>query len=84
MSEDDDGPEMERFARQGLGIREVLQGVEGVLIDAGYDDFVIATDHGTFRWTLAPKPAADRPRNRKGRTSGTAQGRGHATAINLA
>jgi hypothetical protein len=42
-------PGLERFARPGLGIREVLQGVEDALIDAGYDDFVVATNRGTFR-----------------------------------
>ena len=33
------------FVRQGRGVREVLQAVEDALIDAGYDDFVVATEH---------------------------------------
>jgi hypothetical protein len=37
-----------RQARQG--IRAILQSVEDALIDAGYDDFVVACQHGTFRW----------------------------------
>src|SRR5262245_6420574 len=36
-----DREEMERFVRQGQGIREVLQAVEDSLIEAGYDDFVV-------------------------------------------
>jgi len=38
------------FVRRGLGIREILQSVEDALIDAGYDDFVVATARGTFQW----------------------------------
>lgn len=44
-------PEMAQFLRHGRGIRQVLQAVEDALIDAGYDDFVVATDRGTFSWS---------------------------------
>jgi hypothetical protein len=51
----------------------VLQAVEDALIDAGYDDFMVATDHGTFRWRAVesargnpdsppePRPGVDDP-----------------------
>jgi hypothetical protein len=51
MPEDPHDPEdLRRFAQQGRGIREVLQAVEDTLVDAGYDDFMVATDRGTFHW----------------------------------
>jgi hypothetical protein len=40
----------EPFFKQGMGIREILQSVEDALMDAGYDDFMVATEHGSFRW----------------------------------
>lgn len=40
--------ELQRFVSQGRGIQQVLQAVEDTLIDAGYDDFVVATEHGTW------------------------------------
>lgn len=36
---------------------DALQGVEDALIAAGYDDFVIKTEHGAFEWRRHP-PAA--------------------------
>lgn len=51
----DNRGEMERFVGQGRSIREALQAVEDALVGAGYDDLVVATEHGTFRWTLAAK-----------------------------
>jgi hypothetical protein len=39
----------ERFAKQDRGIRQILQAIEDALIDAGYDDLVVTTEHGTFR-----------------------------------
>lgn len=56
----DDPEEMRRFVAQGRGVREVLQAVEDALVDAGYDDFVVATDRGTFRWMLAPSQVEGR------------------------
>ena len=52
-------PELARFARQGGGVRQVLQAVEDALMDAGYDDFVVATEHGTFRWQTVERARAD-------------------------
>jgi hypothetical protein len=51
--------ELGRFAKQGRGIREILQTVEDALVDAGYDDFVVATDRGTFRWQSVERARAD-------------------------
>lgn len=45
-----DNEQLRQFVKQGLGTREVLQAVEDALIDAGYDDFVVVTDRGSFRW----------------------------------
>jgi hypothetical protein len=51
MPEDPHDPEdLRRFAQQGRGIREVLQAVEDALVDAGYDDFMVATDRGNLTW----------------------------------
>jgi hypothetical protein len=33
----------------------VLRSVEDALMAAGYDDFVVVTEHGTFQWTRAPE-----------------------------
>ena len=51
-------PELARFAKQGRGVHEVLQAVENALIDAGYDDFVVATEHGTFHWRTVERARA--------------------------
>ena len=51
MAEERHDPEhMRRFVQQGRGVREVLQAVEDALVDAGYDDFVVVTKQGSFRW----------------------------------
>jgi hypothetical protein len=42
--------EDQQFFKLGMGIREVLQGVEDALMDSGYDDFMVATEHGSLRW----------------------------------
>ena len=47
------------FVRQGRGVREVLQAVEDALIDAGYDDFVVATEHGSFHWRTVERARAE-------------------------
>ena len=49
----------EQFEKMGLGIREVLQSVEDALLDAGYDDFVVVTEHGSFRWQTVERARAD-------------------------
>jgi hypothetical protein len=50
----DNDSDMQRFVKQGLAVREILQSVEDALVHAGYDDFVVATEQGSFHWTLAP------------------------------
>jgi hypothetical protein len=46
--------EMVRLMKHGLAVEEVLQAVEDVLVETGYDDLAVTTDRGTFRWqTLA-------------------------------
>jgi hypothetical protein len=42
--------EGQQFFKQGMGIREILQSVEDALPDSGHDDFVVVTEHGSFRW----------------------------------
>jgi hypothetical protein len=46
---------MASFVKQGLGIKERLQEIENALVEAGYDDFVVATERGSFHWPLAPQ-----------------------------
>ena len=43
-------PDLKQFLKQGLGVREILQAVEDALIDAGHDDFMVATERGSFHW----------------------------------
>jgi hypothetical protein len=47
------------FANEGRGIREILQSVEDALIDAGYDDFVLATERGTWHWRTVERARAE-------------------------
>ena len=32
-------------------------------MDAGYDDFMVATDHGSFRWRTVERARADAARD---------------------
>ena len=43
---------------QGLGVQEILQVVEDALIQAGFDDYTISTQHGTFHWTTVERARA--------------------------
>jgi hypothetical protein len=61
----DQRDELRRFARHGKGIREVLA-VEDTLIDAGYDDFMVATEHGTFHWRTVERARADAAKGSQG------------------
>lgn len=47
------------FAKQGRGILEVLQAMEDALVDAGYDDFMVATEHGTWHWRSVERARAE-------------------------
>ena len=33
-----------------MSVRDVLQAVEDALVDAGFEDFVVVTDRGSFHW----------------------------------
>jgi hypothetical protein len=46
-------PEMKEM----LGIREVLQSVEDALIDNGWDEITVQTDHGLFTWRTNKRAA---------------------------
>ena len=58
ITDDDRLDDEARIGNQGLGIKERLQEVENALMHAGYDDFAVMTEHGTFHRSLAPKQAA--------------------------
>jgi hypothetical protein len=32
------------------GLKEVLQAAENALMRAGYDDYMVVTEHGSFHW----------------------------------
>ncbi|MBV8457636.1 MAG: hypothetical protein JO122_13595 [Acetobacteraceae bacterium] len=59
ITDDDRLGDEPRIGKQGLGIKERLQEVEKALMDAGYEDFAVTTEHGSFHWSLTPKPAGD-------------------------
>ncbi|HLH10603.1 MAG TPA: hypothetical protein VKV77_01850 [Methylovirgula sp.] len=40
----------DQFGRSTLSINEALQAVEDALIELGFDNYVFATERGTFRW----------------------------------
>jgi hypothetical protein len=40
----------EQFAKGALSIRETLQAIEDALIDQGFDEYLVATEHGSFTW----------------------------------
>jgi hypothetical protein len=50
---------LERFTRDGLGVGEVLQALEDILLEADCDDFAMTTARGMWVWKLRPPPAAD-------------------------
>ncbi|MBV9251073.1 MAG: hypothetical protein JO320_13900 [Alphaproteobacteria bacterium] len=40
----------EGFVKRGREIQEVLQSAEDALVDAGFEDYIVATTHGTWHW----------------------------------
>jgi hypothetical protein len=45
-----------------LRIRDRLQAIEDELLEAGYDEFIVATDTGSFIWrTVARAEAGEEP-----------------------
>lgn len=55
-AKDEDDLKTKKLARRRFKIRDRLQAIEDELIEAGYNDFVVATDRGSFQW-LAQKAA---------------------------
>jgi hypothetical protein len=47
-----------QFASRGLRIRARLQEIEDELLSPGYDDYVVATEHGSFRWQTVERARA--------------------------
>jgi hypothetical protein len=47
-----------QFFKRGMGIQQILQAVEDMLIDGGYDHYAVATEHGTFQWELVDRARA--------------------------
>jgi hypothetical protein len=48
----------EQFFKRGMGIQEILQAVEDMLIDGGYDHYIVVTEHGTFSWETVDRARA--------------------------
>jgi hypothetical protein len=46
-------PEMKEM----LGIREMLQSLEDALVDNGWDEISVRTEHGTFTWVRDERAA---------------------------
>ena len=38
--------------KEMLGVREVLQSLEEKLIEDGWDEITVRTDHGLFMWRI--------------------------------
>lgn len=39
-----------QFGKGGLAQRDILQAIEDVLVEAGVDEMMWATEHGSFTW----------------------------------
>jgi len=57
----------ERFVKSGLGIREMLQEIEDTLIEMGYNEFVVITDHGAFTWQSGKRARQEEERQNPGK-----------------
>jgi hypothetical protein len=53
-----------QFANRGLRIRAKLQEIEDELVSAGYDDYVVATDRGSFRWQTMARGRAEQAKEK--------------------
>jgi hypothetical protein len=42
-----------------LKIRDRLQGIEDELVEAGFDEFIVACDTGTFTWRTVARSRAE-------------------------
>ena len=43
---------------RGLSLLEALQKVENALLQAGYDNITVVTEHGTFHWMTVERARA--------------------------
>jgi hypothetical protein len=50
---------MASFVKMGRDIQDILQSVEEALIEAGFDDFVVATNRGSFHWQMVERARAE-------------------------
>lgn len=57
--DEDCNNEMASFANLGRGLQEAPQQAENALIEAGYDDFVVATERGSFHWQTVEHARAE-------------------------
>jgi hypothetical protein len=48
-----------RPLKEILKVRELLQAVENAIVDAGYDEFVVACERGTFKWQSVERARAE-------------------------
>jgi len=60
MTDEPEG-EVRCFVKQGRSVREVLQAVENALVNAGKDEFVVATERGTFQWQTFERARTEIP-----------------------
>jgi hypothetical protein len=51
-------PSVEQFIRGALSIRGTLQTIEDALVSQGFDDYIFATELGTFRWLTVERAKA--------------------------
>jgi len=56
----------DQFGKAGLAQREILQAIEDVLVDTGFDEMMWATERGTFKWQRSPKIVTEKKRLRLG------------------
>lgn len=52
----DEKPEDECTGAEMMGTEQVLQSVEDALLDNGWDELVVRTDHGVWSWKKDPEP----------------------------
>jgi hypothetical protein len=57
-----DFPEAQ-FEKSALSIQDTLQAVEDALIELGLGDYLVVTEHGTFRWQTIERACGDAARD---------------------
>ena len=53
MADNDNNP------RPPKEVREFLQAIENEIIDAGYDELIVACERGTFKWQSIERARAE-------------------------